>query len=199
MLNKFSLGVLCAISFSFLSCNRNDEKKNEILSDPAVTVTATLMPPSNDQLMLEKKLEQDSTNLGLRTTLATSYYSAGTLEKAAYHFMKVYENDNKNLIALSNLGNIFYDSQQDDKAIQFYEKALEIDPKNINMKCDLATCYSRINKLKKAIQILRENIEMDKNHAQSHYNLSVIQGKRGDEQEAKAEMEIYNNLKLREK
>lgn len=194
MLHKFIFVALCTISF--ISCNSKEEKKNE----PSVQQTnnSSMVTPSNPSIDLsgmESKFARDSNNYELRAMLASNYYAAGVLDKAAYHFLKVYEHDNKNLIALSSLGNIYYDSRQDDKAIMYYEKALELDPKNINMRCDMATCYSNINKLKKAIEILKENIEMDKTHAQSHYNLSVILKKNGDIKEADEQMKIYTDLK----
>lgn len=192
---RLILTCLLLIGLTFFSCNPTVEKSPEIASAPVSnTLTEAPMPHSLDLSLFEKKFEADSTNYELRAMLASNYYLAGVLDKAAYHFLKVYEHDKKNLDALSNLGNIYYDAQQDDKAIQFYEKALEIDPKNINMRCDLATCYGNINKLKKAIQILRENIIMDNNHAQSHHNLSVFLTKNGNLKEAEEEMKIYQNL-----
>ncbi len=197
MLHKILFGVFCIIGLTFFSCNGDEGKKNDVSSTPTnSSIPSVQMTPSNDLALIEKKFEQDSLNYELRSVLAANYYSSGILEKAAYHFLRVYEHDNKNLIALSDLGNIYYDSQQFDKAIKFYEKALELDPKNINMKCDLATCYMNINKLNKAIEILNENIKVDYNHAQSHYNLSVILKKSGKMSEAEEEMKVYEKLKL---
>lgn len=194
MLNKFTFTILGAISFIIFSCNRIEEKKNDKLSGQTNSTNAETLTPSDDFTLLEKKLEQDSLNIEIRTTLAAGYYSAKQLNKAAYHFLKIYERDKNNLNALSNLGNIYYDNKQEDKAIQFYEKALTIAPENINMKCDLAVSYFGINKLKKAIQMLKENIKMDYNHAQSHYNLSVILNQSGQINEADEEMKIYKTL-----
>jgi len=194
MLHKFSFGLLSVAVFTFISCNTNEEKKNDNSFVQTKSINEGIQMPSNDFSFLEERVGKDSLNIEIRTMLASKYYSAGELEKANYHFLRIYELDNKNFTALSNLGNIYYDTQQDDKAIQYYEKALEIDPDNINMRCDLATCYSRINKLKKAIEILNENIKMDYNHLQSHYNLSVILKLSGRVKEADEEMKIYQKI-----
>ncbi|MCX6296298.1 MAG: tetratricopeptide repeat protein [Bacteroidetes bacterium] len=197
MLQKISFGAICVIGLTFFSCNGNEEKKKDVSSNTTTNIQVAEAPivPANELAMLEKKFEQDSLNFELRSVLAANYYSSGILDKAAYHFLRVYEHDNKNLIALSDLGNIYYDGQQFDNAIKYYEKALELDPKNINMKCDLATCYMNINKLNKAIDILNENIKQDYNHSQSHYNLSVILKKTGKTAEAEEEMKVYDKLK----
>lgn len=194
MAPKFYCVILCVVGFCTVSCNtKRQEKSNDssALSNSKMTETNS---PSDDFLVFENKLHQDSLNVGLRTTLALNYYSAGELSKASYHFLIIYALDNKNIIALKNLGNIYYDSREDDKAIQYYKKALAIDPGNLDMKCDLATCYSRINELKKAIVILRENIQTDNSHKQSHYNLSVLLNQSGKTIEANEEMKIYDSL-----
>lgn len=194
MLNKFSFCFLCAVSFTLPSCNSNGEKQRDTSVTQTIPPSAVTQTPSSDLALLEKKFQQDSQNVELRNMLAANYYAAGMLEKAAYHFTKVYERDNINLIALSNLGNIYYDVQQNDKAIEFYEKALALDSENIDMRCDLATCYGRINRVKKAIQILKENIKMNADHVKSHHNLSVWLKQNGDIKEADAEMKIYQTL-----
>lgn len=190
---KFSIFILAACGIVLFSCNSDAEKKNDTSVAQTNRTTAETQIP-NEILQLEKQVEQDSQNVELRTTLAASYYKAGVLDKAAFHFLKLYEKDNNNLIVLSNLGNIYYDAQQDDKAIDFYEKALVLDPNNIDMRCDLATCYGRINRMKKAIQILKENIKMDASHEKSHHNLAVWLKQNGNTEEAEAEMNIYTTL-----
>ncbi len=186
MLPRFFIGIMF-ISFSvFAACNSEQERK--IPDAPAVE------QPVNDFALLEEELSKDTSNIEMRTMLATRYYSSGDLIKAAYHFLKIYNQDPKNYAALTNLGNIYYDSQQDIKAIEFYEKALAIDPADINIRCDLATCYSNVNKMKKAKQILEENIRIDARHSKSHHNLSVILRKNGDIERADKELAIYKSL-----
>jgi tetratricopeptide (TPR) repeat protein len=186
MLRYLALGVFAAFSLSFYSCHSNQENTSD--------VSSAGNPADNEFNLMEKKLDQDSTNIELRNLLASRYYSAGKLNNAAFHYLKIYEQDHKNFSALFNLGNIYYDSQQDDKAIEYYEKAMDVDSTNINIRCDLATCYSNINKMKKAIDMLRGNIKMDARHEKSHYNLSVILRKSGDIKGADKEMEIYKTL-----
>lgn len=190
---KFPLGLLFAVSFVF-SCNTNQEEKNDNLPKQASSTLAEMQKPSVDFSVLEKKLELDPQNIELRISLASNYYAAKELDKAEYHFLKVYALDKKNIPALNSLGNIYYDSQENDKAIEFYEKTLEIDKMNINVRCDLAVCYSRINKIKKAVAILKENIKIDSRHEKSHYNLSVLLKRIGKLKEADEEMKIYNTL-----
>ena len=186
MLPRFFIGIIF-ISFSvFAGCKSEQERK--VPDTPAVD------QPLNDFALLEEELSKDTSNVEMRTMLATRYYSSGDLIKAAYHFLKIYNQDPKNYVALTNLGNIYYDSQQDIKAIEFYEKALAIDPADINIRCDLATCYSNVNKMKMAIQILEGNIRMDARHSKSHHNLSVILRKNGEIERADKELAIYKSL-----
>ncbi len=197
---KLIISACCIASFTFFSCNRSEDKKD----DKASTTPDYLKQPDQKPLppelvMAEKKFEADTTNYDARMALAAACYNAGALDKAIFHFTKVYEHDNKNLIALTNLGNVYYDVKQDDKAIDYYEKALELDPKNIDMRCDLATCYMNINKLKKAIKLLKENIEINPKHEKSHHNLAVILKQNGDLKESEDEMKIYESLKTNKK
>lgn len=186
MLQRTSFAVLISLSFLFASCNSNQEKKSEN--------TTENKSPSADFSQMEKKLEQDSLNIELRTAVAAQYYASGQLEKAANHFLRVINQDKKNLPALTNLGNIYYDSHQDDKAIEYYERAVEIDSMNIDMRCDLATCYSNINLLKRSIKILKDNIKINPLHAKSHHNLAVILKRNNENAEADKEMKIYESL-----
>ena len=140
MLRRITFGVLVALTFSLLSCHSKKENRNDAV--------AVEKPADADFAMMENNLANDSLNLQLRSVLAAKYYAAGQLDKAVYHYLKIYDQDNKNINALNNLGNIYYDSRQDDKAIEFYEKGLAIDSADIDVRCDLATCYSNINKMK---------------------------------------------------
>lgn len=158
------------------------------------TVQSSTVETDNDLDMMEKDLSSDSLNNELRTLLATNYYSKGELDKAAYHFLKVYKQSEKDFVALSNLGNIYYDNHQDAKAIEFYEKALLVEPQNINLRCDLATCYSNTGNYDRAIQILKENIKINARHEKSHHNLSVILLKNGDSAGSEKEKKIYEEL-----
>jgi tetratricopeptide (TPR) repeat protein len=180
--------ILCV---SFLSCNSDSEKKEDLNTTKDI--------PVDTILMLENLLSRDSTNIEVRTELAQRYYSSNNLGEAAFHFLKIYEQDNRNFTSLVGLGNIYYDGHQSDKAIFFYEKAIKISAKDINVRCDLATCYSDKNELKKSIELLRGNIKIDPKHLKSHYNLSVILQKNGNKKEAKEEMMIYESLVARNK
>lgn len=159
MLHKFASYIIVAGCMTLISCNGSDDKKIES-SAPAPTTPAE-NTVENSLTLAEQEFAKDSSNLNMRIRLAANYYAAGVLDKAQYHFLKVYAVDNKNLIALSSLGNIYYDSQHDDKAIEFYEKALVVDPNNIDMRCDLATNYMNLNHYDKSIEILRENIKIN--------------------------------------
>lgn len=195
MKSKLILSIACATGLALSSCNSGEPQKTTTptpAEQPAATQNDAL--PANDMSAMEAALAQDSTNIQLRTQVAANYYNAGDLNKAAYHFSIVRMIDPKNLDALKNLGNINYDAHKDEAAIHFYEEALKIQPDDINMRCDLATCYSRINKMKKATDILKENIKKDFNHAQSHYNLSVIYEQDGKMKEAAEEMKIYQKI-----
>jgi|GEM_PF-909329 len=185
----FSLGFGLVL---FFSCNT---------SEPAITnnsntqaISPAEQSPVDYFTSSENMLEQDSLNVELRSKLAIQYYSVKNYDRAIYHLLIVQEIDKKNLPALIYLGNAYYDTQQNEKAIEFYEKAIAIDNKNIGVRCDLATCYLRINLPKKTIKILNENIKMNYNHAQSHYNLSIVNKQIGKNKEADDEMKIYNQL-----
>ncbi len=194
MVLKFTSATLCVAVSALLACSSGNESKSGEPNSKPVNTSSEAVAPADDFSAMENQLSGDSLNIELRSVLAAKYYSVGNLNKAAYHFSLVHEMAPTNLDAVRNLGNIFYDDNKNEKAIQFYEQALAIEPNDINMRCDLATCYSRINKLKKATDILRENIKKDFNHAQSHYNLSVILEQDGKMKEAAEEMKIYRSI-----
>jgi tetratricopeptide (TPR) repeat protein len=186
MFTKYLCAGLFMLGLLTEACHSNEGTLNESKTGDQKTAD----PFST----LENQLHADSTNLNIRLMLASKYYAAGQLAKAASQFSRAYEQDQKNLIALTNLGNIAYDSNQDDKAIGYYEKEIALDPANLNVRCDLATCYARINKLNNAIEILRQNIKIDSLHQKSHYNLAVILQKKGETKESGEEMKIYTAL-----
>lgn len=180
--------LLCLLAVGFTACNSGSVKST------TTTVANDASKPKSETDELEAKVLADSTNIEVRTLLATKYYTGGILDKAAYHFIIIYQQDTNNLNALVNLGNIYYDSQQNEKAIEFYEKALRNNSNNINLRCDLATCYSNVTEHKKAIDMLRGNIKIDPRHAKSHYNLSVILKRTGDDLGAAKEMKEFELL-----
>src|SRR5689334_11840883 len=87
-----------------VGCNSNKEKNIAVTNPPEAVKTS---PTSIAEM--ENSLLKDSNNIGARLELAATLYTAGDMQKAAYHFTKVAEQDNKNLIAFVNLGNIYYD------------------------------------------------------------------------------------------
>ncbi|HXC06233.1 MAG TPA: hypothetical protein VNZ86_15855 [Bacteroidia bacterium] len=187
MLHRYSFSALLVTSLILGSCTSSTEVKK---NDSALP----MLKPVDEITALESSLAKDSSNKELKLELASRYYAAGDLVKASVLYNKVYQQDTKNLIAITNLGNIAYDNHQDDRAISYYEKSLNLDNTNLDVRCDLATSYSNINKLNKAIEMLRENIKLDPNHQKSHYNLSVILKKKGENKEAEEEMKIYASL-----
>ena len=181
MLPRFFIGIIF-ISFSvFAGCKSEQERK--VPDTPAVD------QPLNDFALLEEELSKDTSNVEMRTMLATRYYSSGDLIKAAYHFLKIYNQDPKNYVALSNLGNIYYDSQQDIKAIEFYEKALAIDP-------NLSEAYSALchNKNRYEYDALgaeaacKRALELDPNSSVAHKTFANFLYTRGRFDEALAEI-----------
>jgi tetratricopeptide (TPR) repeat protein len=195
LVNKKSLTVMKNINLylfailvaGLVACNSSSNQ-------PTTPDKKEAVAPKNEFEEMESKLATDSSNIELRTLLATRYYSTGQLEKAAYHFIAIYDSDPNNLNALTNLGNIYYDNHQDAKAIEFYEKALPFDSSNINIRCDLATCYSNMNNYKAAIKILEKNCKIDPRHAKSHYNLSIMYNRIGDKKSAEKELKTYQQL-----
>lgn len=194
MRNPLKLAYIFAFCIHLFSCNSNKVEKPEKETVQSHSEDVLNTKPSDEMSTLENQIREDSLNTELRSTLASKYYSMGDLNKAEVHFLTILKQKPDNLNAKVNLGNIYYDSQKNEQAILYYEKSLLSDSKNINLRCDLATCYLRIKNYSKAIKILKKNIQMDKNHLQSHHNLSVIFKAAGNNQEADAEMAIYNKL-----
>lgn len=129
---------------------------------------------------------------------ATNYYANGDFSNAVASFSKVLEKDSLQLPALIGMGNLHYDTNNDSIAIHYYEKAISIDPNNLNVRCDQATCFYRLGKFDKAIELNQKIVEMNHNFTMAHYNLSVIFNAVGKPDEAKKELDIYNQLSIQQ-
>jgi cytochrome c-type biogenesis protein CcmH/NrfG len=77
--------------------------------------------------------------------------------------------------ALVQLGNLYMDHRQYAPAIQYYAKALEVDPKNVNVRTDMGTCYFYTGDPKRAVEEFDKSLKLDPNHAQTLFNLGVVQ------------------------
>jgi tetratricopeptide (TPR) repeat protein len=87
----------------------------------------------------------------------------------------VLRNDPKNLNSLIQLGNLYYDNGRFQEAVEYYGRALEIDPKNVNVRTDRGTSYWSLGQADAAIAEFQKSLAIDPGHAQTLYNLGVVQ------------------------
>jgi len=188
-MNKYLI-LIFILGLSTQSCDSGVQTKKKIKKDPVIQNSEEKPIVSPEAV----PIVQDSLNVDLLLARGSEYYINKDYEKAFNQFIAAYQIDEKNITAILGVGNIYYDTQQNTKAIEFYQKALELDPNKLDVRCDMATCYFRVGMLDKAIEINKKTIEMDFNHAQSHHNLAVFYKNMGKQQEAEAEVKIYNQL-----
>jgi cytochrome c-type biogenesis protein CcmH/NrfG len=100
----------------------------------------------------------------------------------------VLRNDPKNLDTLIQLGNLYYDHGRFQEAVEYYGRALEIDPKNVSVRTDRGTSYWSLGQADPAIAEFQKSLEVDPGHAQTLYNLGVVQmnGKNNPQEARKA-------------
>jgi tetratricopeptide (TPR) repeat protein len=98
----------------------------------------------------------------------------------------ILRNDPKNLNSLIQLGNLYYDNGRFQEAVEYYGRALEIDPRNVSVRTDRGTSYWSLGQADAAIAEFQKSLELDPGHAQTLYNLGVVQlNGKNNQQEAR--------------
>ncbi len=91
---------------------------------------------------------------------------------------------------LAQIGNIYYDTQNYGEAIKFYEQSLKADPKSPDVRTDLGTSYYYLGDADRALQELRAALKYDPKHAQTIFNMGMVQWQgKGDAKAAVASWE----------
>lgn len=95
---------------------------------------------------------------------------------------------------LAQIGNIYYDTQSYRDAIQYYDQSLKIDPRNADVRTDLGTSYFYLGDADRAIQEFQIALQKDSKHAQTMFNLGMVQWQgKGDVKAAVASWERLLN------
>jgi cytochrome c-type biogenesis protein CcmH/NrfG len=90
-------------------------------------------------------------------------------------YRDILANDPKNVKAATELGNKLYDAGRFAEAIPAYEKALEIEPRNVSVSTDLGTAMFYAGRTDEALKQLDKSLAIDPTHAQTWFNIGIIQ------------------------
>lgn len=90
-------------------------------------------------------------------------------------YRDILANDPKNVKAATELGNKLYDAGRFAEAIPAYQKALEIEPRNVSVSTDLGTAMFYAGRTDEALKQLDKSLAIDPTHAQTWFNIGIIQ------------------------
>ena len=106
---------------------------------------------------------------------ARTFYAAGDLKQAKFHFKKVLKQKPKNAEALHMNGIIEFQLGQYKKAISSIKNALKIDTQNFDMCNNLGLILQTIGDIQKAEYYYKRAIVLNNLLPQAHYNLGNLQ------------------------
>jgi cytochrome c-type biogenesis protein CcmH/NrfG len=98
-----------------------------------------------------------------------------SVDQLAAPYLSRVRNNPRDFDAFVQLGNIYMDHKQYSAAIDNYAKALEVRPDDVNVRTDMGTCYFYAGDAKRALAEFQKSLKIDPNHAQTLFNLGVVE------------------------
>jgi tetratricopeptide (TPR) repeat protein len=132
---------------------------------------------------------------GLQYALANIYWKEGDLEQAEKGFKKELEISPEQYLATWKLGNIYLIRRQTDQAIVYLKRALEQKPDLGQAHRDLARALAEKGDLEGAMGHYKKVTELAPDEPTVHYRLALIYKQMGKQQEERAELERFQQLK----
>src|SRR5437868_11078979 len=123
--------------------------------------------------------------------LGYAYESLGRCGEAIEQYRKELARDNNNAEVLGQLGCALGESGAWHDASEYLKRALEIQPARAEWLYALAKTYLRLEELENSLQLLKRYIEQRPTDPSGHYLLSQALEKSGHREEAKLEMEKF--------
>ena len=152
---------------------------------------------SNDEAIAEyhKAIEANPELPGLHFTIANIYWKTNRLAEAAPELRKELQIDPRNAQALYELGDVLADAGQNDDAERCFTQALQLHPNLPEAHLGLDKIYSARSDYQKSLLHLRAAAKLDPLNGTPHYRMAALYRKMGMQQDAKAELEIFERLK----
>jgi Tfp pilus assembly protein PilF len=121
----------------------------------------------------------------------------GRLDEAKEEYKKQIELEPKETGGLVSLGQILVEQGNLTEARGNFEKALLIDSTEADVFVGLGVIEGRQKNFVEAKEFFEKAVEFDSTSQEAHYNLGQVLKKMGNEEGAKRELEIYENLNLK--
>lgn len=118
----------------------------------------------------------------------------GRFEEAIAEYQAALETDPDSVSAMVNLGIAYYSMGQLDDAIKQYQQALEIAPNDADIHSNLGAAYVQQDNLEEGLQEYQTAVSLDPELAQAYFGLGVIYGGLGQNEDAIAAFEKFQEL-----
>ncbi len=97
--------------------------------------------------------------------------------------------------SLCRLGEIAMAKGNTKKAFELFSRAVALQPVDSDAKLDLAKVLIQMNQLDKAQTLLEQTVQLDPTNATAHYRLATFYRDQGHIEDAKRQLEFYQNLR----
>jgi tetratricopeptide (TPR) repeat protein len=97
--------------------------------------------------------------------------------------------------SVCELAEIALTKGDESEALKMYSTAIELQPDDANAKLGLAKLLLQMNKPDQALPLLEASVQLEPTNATAHYRLGTLYKKLGRAEDAKREVELYQQYK----
>jgi tetratricopeptide (TPR) repeat protein len=143
----------------------------------------------------KKAITQRPDAVGLHYALGTLYREAGRLDESLDEFQEELKTSPNDAMTNYLAGDVCLQQNKLADAERYLSRALELQPTLSEAQLDLAKIYNRQGRPKDAITLLQSVVTADSNQQDAHYLLFGIYKDLGQMDEAKKELQLFEELK----
>ncbi len=181
-----SIGLVIIMSWGIPLLFKHDTIRRNILF-PAAFVTITLMAMQtwqqcgqweNGMQISSHALRVTENNYKMHHNMGTSYYKAGKINEAIYHFNKTIR-INPNSLSYNSRGDIFARTGRYRQALDDFNKAITSNPRDALGYYNRGLIYDRIGKYSLALADFTKAISLRSDDSHSFNNRGIVYAKLG--------------------
>jgi cytochrome c-type biogenesis protein CcmH/NrfG len=115
-------------------------------------------------------------------------------KEAEQEYRAALKSDPQDEKSIWRLGEIALQTGDVEQAKEDFSKAIALRPDDSDAKLDLAKVLIQMNQPAKAQALLEQTVQLDPTNATAHYRLATFYREQGRTEEAKQQLELYQNL-----
>jgi tetratricopeptide (TPR) repeat protein len=186
------------------------------LSGEAMLRLSIMTPgsPQMHQLLAHEEIRQGNTNraidqfqkaIALDTNLPGAHYELAELldtsqnpavkKEAEQEYLAALKSNPQDEKSICKLGEIALQAGNLELANEDFTKSVTLRPDDSDAKLDLAKVLIQMNQPAKAQALLEQTVQLDPTNATAHYRLATFYRGQGRMDEAKQQLELYQNLR----